>query len=287
MAVTLAIEGPLAPWASGMSERLENLGYKPRTAARHMQMAGQLSRFLQRRGMTTSELTPEVLGMFVRVLHQNRKSRSSRPTPKALEWLVSYLRGLGVVPMPVAPPPQSYEDELCERFRYHLVSERGLLPETAFLYVKTAGLFLADHRERQLCELSASDVSRFMTKRCRVLSVRGAERLATSLRSFLRFAFLEGLISAPLEAAVPSTARWSGAGLPRGLTPKQVRALLASCDRRTAIGRRDYAVLVLISRLGLRAAEVAALSLEDIDWRRRGDRRAGEGKHRGAPTASR
>jgi integrase/recombinase XerD len=203
----------------------------------------------------------------VQVLHQNRKSRSSRPTPKALEWLISYLRGLGVVPMPAASPPQSYDEELCERFRYHLVSERGLLPKTAFLYVKSAELFLADHRERQLCELSASDVSSFMTKHCRILSVRGAERLATSLRSFLGFALLEGLISAPLEAAVPSTARWSGAGLPRGLAPKQVGALLASCDRRTAMGRRDYGVLVLISRLGLRAAEVAALRLEDIDWR--------------------
>lgn len=71
----------------------------------------------------------------------------------------------------------------------------------------------------------------------------------------------------PLAGAVPSVARWSVAGLPRGLTTKQVRALLASCDRRRALGRRDYAILVLLARLGLRAAEVSALRLDDIEWR--------------------
>ena len=106
-----------------------------------------------------------------------------------------------------------------------------------------------------------------MTSQCRQVSIRAAERLATGLRSFLGFALVEGLISAPLTGAVPSVARWSGAALPRGLTSKQVAALLASCDRRRGMGRRDYAILVLLARLGLRAAEVAALRLDDIDWR--------------------
>jgi site-specific recombinase XerD len=91
--------------------------------------------------------------------------------------------------------------------------------------------------------------------------------LATGLRSFLGFALLEGLIAAPLASAVPSAARWSGAALPRALAPGQVATLLASCDRRRPTGRRDYAILVLLVRLGLRAAEVAALRLEEIDWR--------------------
>ena len=106
-----------------------------------------------------------------------------------------------------------------------------------------------------------------MTSQCRQVSTRAAERLATGLRSFLGFALVEGLISMPLAGAVPSVARWSGAGLPRGLTSKQIAALLASCDQRRAMGRRDYAILVLLLRLGLRAAEVSALRLDDIDWR--------------------
>jgi integrase/recombinase XerD len=75
------------------------------------------------------------------------------------------------------------------------------------------------------------------------------------------------LIAAPLASAVPSAARWSGASLPRGLTRGQVTALLSSCDQRQATGKRDYAILVLLARLGLRAAEAAALRLDDIDWR--------------------
>src|SRR5262249_24055257 len=100
----------------------------------------------------------------------------------------------------------------------------------------------------------------------RYLSQRSVERLVNGMRSFLRFALVEGLITAPLADAVPSVARRPGAGLPRGLSPAEVSALLASCDRRRPTGTRDYAILVLLVRLGLRAAEVAALRLDDIYW---------------------
>jgi integrase len=89
----------------------------------------------------------------------------------------------------------------------------------------------------------------------------------TALRSLLGFLRLGGLVSGPLADAVPSTASWRLSGLPRALEPEQLQALLASCDRGSATGRRDYAVLVMLSRLGLRAGEVAALRLEDVDWR--------------------
>jgi site-specific recombinase XerD len=184
-----------------------------------------------------------------------------------LAWLLAYLRDIGVVPAPVPPPPQSWEQELVERYRSYLVAERGLAPETVVEYGRAARLFLVEHPGRELKDLGVADVSKFMTRHCRLLSPKSTERLATGLRSFLGFALLEGLIAAPLAGAVPSAARWSGAALPRGLTPKQVAALLASCDRRRPTGRRDYAILVLLIRLGLRAAEAAALRLDDIHWR--------------------
>lgn len=86
------------------------------------------------------------------------------------------------------------------------------------------------------------------------------------LRALLRFLHVQGLIAEPLAAAVPSVAR-RREDLPRGLAPSQVRLLLESCDRLTSAGRRDYAILVLLSRLGLRCGEVAALELGDVDWR--------------------
>jgi site-specific recombinase XerD len=180
---------------------------------------------------------------------------------------LDFLRDVDVEPPPVTARPRSELDDLIERYREFVLSERGLAPDTVENYVRALKPFLVEHSDRPLHELVAGDVSRFMTRRCQRLSPRGLERLATSLRSFFGFALREGLITLPLGNAVPSAARWTVASLPRGLAPGEVEALLASCDRATTTGRRDYAILVLLVRLGLRAAEVAALRLDDIDWR--------------------
>lgn len=258
----MVMKGPLTPWASGMAEHLKALGYAPFTVNRQLVLVGKLSRFLHRRRLGDSQLSPDVIEAFFRAL-----SGSRPPTSKALAWLLPYLRDIGVVPASVPVPPQSWVEQMIERYRPYLVGERGLAPETVVEYVRAARLFLAEHVGRELKDLGVDDVSRFMTRHCRLLSPKSAERLATGLRSFLGFALLEGLVVTPLAGAVPSAARWSGAALPRGLGREQVAALLSSCDRRRSTGRRDYAILVLLSRLGLRATEVAGLRLDDIDWR--------------------
>lgn len=261
----MAMKGTLAPWASGMAQRLEALGYTPRMVEVHLQFAGGLSKFLQQRGVMAGDLSSELIEEYVGAVRA--KNRSWRPTSKALSWLVDYLRDIQVIATPVVPPALPVQQTLVERYRDFLASERGLEPETVANYVRVVTLFLTVQEGRGLDELTAGDISRFMTSQCRLVSTRQAERLATGLRSLLGFALVEGLISVPLAGAVPSVARWSGAALPRALTSKQVAVLLGSCDRRRARGRRDYAILVLLVRLGLRAAEVSALRLDDIDWR--------------------
>lgn len=261
----MAMTGPLAPWAPGMAEWLTRLGYTPRLVERHLQLAGGLSKFLHRRGLTARDLSQELIEQFAAA--RRAKNRSRRPTARSLSWLVDYLSDIGVATAPAALPVRSEQQVLIERYRDYLTVERGLVPDTAANYVPVVTLFLAAHPVRELHELSAADVSEFMTSQCRQVSTRGAERLATGLRSFLGFALVEGLISVSLVGAVPSVARWIGATLPRGLTSTQVAALLSSCDRRRPLGRRDYAILLLLGRLGLRAAEVSGLRLDDIDWR--------------------
>jgi integrase/recombinase XerD len=260
----MLMEGPLAPWATGMAERLKTLGYAPTTTAGQLQLAARFSRFLQARGLAAGDLSAEVVEEFFADLHA--RHGSSWPTPKAFVWLVEYFDDHGVA---VSAPPgvQSAEDEVVGRFRRYLLDERGLARKTVIGQERTLRVFLAEHPAGALPDLDTGDVSRFVTRRCRDLSTRSAERLVNGLRSFLRFALVEGLISAPLANAVPSVARWSTAALPRGLSRGDVTALLASCDRRRPVGRRDYAMLVLLARLGLRAAEVAVLRLDDIDWR--------------------
>jgi len=260
----MVIEGPLAPWAAQMVERLAELGYSPYTTKDHLALVARLSRSLEERGLSANEVTPVVLEQFCASV---RRGERSKPTPKTFVWLTGFLRDVGMEPLAVPESPPSPTEVLIQRYRRFLLDERGLEPDTVTNYVRSLKVFLAEHSDLELGQLGGGDVSRFMTRQCRRLSPRGLERMATSLRSFFRFALIEGLISVPLGKAVPSAARWSVAGLPRGLTPAQVAALLASCDRSTSTGRRDYAILVLLVRLGLRAAEAAALQLEDIDWR--------------------
>jgi len=260
----MVIEGPLAPWATGMAERLVALGYAPTTRAGQLQLAARFSRFLHARGLTVADLNAGVVEEFFADLHANHGS--SWPTPKAFVWLVEYLNDVGIA-MSAPPGVESPEDEVTGRFRRYLLEERALARKTVIGQERTVRLFLAAHPAIALHDLDAGDVIRFVTLQCRNLSTTSAERLVNGLRSFLRFALVEGLITAPLANAVPSVARWSVAGLPRGLSRREVTALLASCDRRRPMGRRDYAILVLLARLGLRAAEVAVLRLDDIDWR--------------------
>ena len=135
---------------------------------------------------------------------------------------------------------------------------------------RSARLFLAEREGPdglELERLSAADVSSFLARECPKRSVSGARDLVCALRSLLRYLHLAGLIEAPLVWAVPSVADLRDRTLPRGLEPAAVKKLLASCDRRTLVGRRDYAILLLLARLGLRAGEVAAIQLEDVDWR--------------------
>ena len=260
----MVIEGPLAPWVASMAARLGELGYAPGSTRNQLALVAKLSRFLEQQGLGAYDISPVALEQFCSSL--GRSGRSA-PTPKTFVWLVGFLRDIGVEPAAQVDPPHSGADELFERYRRFLLGERGLAPDTVANYVRALTPFLDEQSDRVLKDLGAGDVSKFMTRQCRRLSPRGLERLATSLRSFLGFALKEGLIATPLGNAVSSAARWSVAGLPRGLTPTEVKALLASCDRATPTGRRDYAILVLLVRLGLRAAEAAALRLDDIDWR--------------------
>lgn len=155
-------------------------------------------------------------------------------------------------------------------YRRYLLSERGLSALTVAGYESRARLFLAAREGLEdlgLDELTAADVSGFLARECPLLGVGSAKLLVAVVRSVLRYLHHEGLIAESLDWAVPSVRSVRDRSLPRGLEPAVVAALLASCDRRRTVGRRDYAILLLLVRLGLRANEVARIALEDVDWR--------------------
>lgn len=149
----------------------------------------------------------------------------------------------------------------------YLREQRGVSSLTVDAYVSDARRFLEHRGNGRVRELTASDVSRAVLGEVDGRAAATLRRFACSLRAFLRYAHLSGLIDSDLSAAVLPVAGRQTSLLPLGLTAAQTRALLHSCDRRRAVGRRDYAMIMLMLRLGLRATEVAALQLDDIDWR--------------------
>jgi site-specific recombinase XerD len=148
--------------------------------------------------------------------------------------------------------------------------ERGLLVNTILQYHLFVRKFLLEHfrgRPFLLKTIKASDISAFVLRHAPNESVWTTQAMTTAFRSFFRFLFQKGEVRADLAAAVPTVANWRLSTVPRYLAPKEVKRVLKSCDLGTAIGRRNYAILLLLARLGLRAGEVVALQLEDINWR--------------------
>ena len=157
---------------------------------------------------------------------------------------------------------------LLAEFCMWLVRERGLSAETVRCYGNQVKAFLAAIGGPELVRgLDAGQVTAFMVDHSRDRNSWSAKVMVTSLRAFLRFAHVTGRTLVPLAGAVPAVASWRLAALPQGLPAADVERLLAGCDRQTAVGLRDYAILCLLARLGLRGAEAAGLQLDDIDWR--------------------
>ena len=264
------VAGPLEPYAQGLCSELARQGYAPTSAVNQMKLIAQLSRWMTSEGLTVAELSSDQIERFVLArCEAGCKGRSLSMRMRGL--LLGYLRDLGVVAGEASPIPQTPADELLEDYCRYLLTERSLVPATVRYYTRFARLFLLDvcgDGELDIKKITTGDVTRFALDHCGRRSVGSAKTLIMALRSLLRFLHLEGLTATPLVGAVPAVAPWRPRSLPQGLSPAAVGRLLRSCDRRTATGRRDYAMLIVLVRLGLRAGEVAALQLDDIDWRR-------------------
>jgi site-specific recombinase XerD len=191
-------------------------------------------------------------------------SRESAP----LRRLLAMLREIGVTATR-PPEPRSSQQRLADDYRQYLVRERGLAETSLPNYVPLAEQFLSERfggSEMNLPELTAPDVAKFLQDRARQLSPGRAKLLVTALRSFLRYLRHQGEISIDLAGCVPPVAAWSFSTVPKFLPAGTVQRVLDNCERSTANGKRNYAVLLLLARLGLRACEIVALSLDDIDW---------------------
>jgi site-specific recombinase XerD len=259
--------GPLAPLAGELKGEFVRLGYAVSSATVQLQLAAHLSRWLQAEGLGIDALTGPVIERFLTVRRRDYRHCYSM---QALEPLLAYLRLVGVAPEPVVPEPCSGGERLLARFGDYLSVQRGLSAPVIQAYTRWVGPFVEQvvgaGQQSDLGDLAAEQVQRFLVTHLPGLSCKSAQMTVCALRSFLDFCYVEGIAAVSLAEAVPAVAHRRLSGLPEGLTAGQVVALLGACDRRTAVGCRDYSVIVCLYRLGLRCAETAGLMLDDIDW---------------------
>jgi len=268
--IQVQASGPLAGFAPGFASELLRQGYTANSARLQMHLMAHLSRWLSAEGL-------DVYGLRVTEVERYLSARRAagyvnHRSNKAMRPMLVYLRGLGAAPTPKTSSPDGPVEVMLEHFRHYLIVERGLASTTAHGYVHAVRPFLRDRAlpgglDLDFDHLSSTDVTSFVVARCTLQSPGAAKMTVTALRSLLRFLHVEGVIERPLTAAVPSVAGRRLMGLPKGLEPDQIRRILDSCDRRTRFGCRDFAILIMLVRLGLRIGEVAAFKLDDIDWR--------------------
>ena len=263
------VAGPLAAFASGFVEDLVARGYRPRSAADQLRLVAEVSRWLAEQGLGAGDLTVVAVERFA--AERRASGRSRLRSARALSPLLDYLRELGVAPPAVLAVPSTPAGALVERYSAHLLDGRGLSASSVRNYVGVARVFLSWREAAMgtlaLAELDAAAVSEFVLRESRRSSVGSAKCMVTRLRALLRFLHVEGEVAWDLAGAVPSVASWRLASLVKALDARSVARLLSCCDRRTRVGRRDFAIITVLSRLGLRAGEVAALRLADVDWR--------------------
>jgi len=263
------VSGPLAAEVHEFRAELARKGCAARASQDNAYVLAWLSRWLEAEGLEPAELTADRLERFAR----SRRDEGYRRwrTVRSLRLLLDYLRGKGLVPVVEQPEADDEAGLILDGFGRYLRTERQLSERTVLLRIHLARPFLAalagpDGTVR-LDQASPAAVTRFVAVQSRAYAIGSVKQMTVALRSLLRYLFAEGILDQDLSPSVPPVAGWRMSSLPSGGEDGSVAAMLAGCDRSTVTGARDFAVLMLMSRLGLRACEVARLRLDDLDWR--------------------
>jgi site-specific recombinase XerD len=260
--------GPLGVHIDAYVALLQEQGYSRQSARVHLQVLADFSRWLQRRELSANDIDASTLQRYLRC--RSRFVGEHRGASSALNKLLGMLRDRGIANHDTAPSAIDPVECAKENFKQYLSQERGLSAAILHTYVPVVDQFLRERFGRgstRFSELRATDLTGFIQRHVHDHSPRTAQHMVAALRAFLRHLRLRGDITTDLAVCVPTVANWSYSTLPKFLQPGQVQQVLARCDRRTSVGRRNYAILLLLARLGLRAGEVVAMTLDDIDWK--------------------
>jgi site-specific recombinase XerD len=279
-AVERSRAGPLGPYLDSFIATASRLGYARSTVRERLWLLGDLARWLERESLAAADLQEQVVSHFLK--ERQSKGRSRRSDSLTVRHFLEHLRQKGVVGSPAPALDMSPLHMLQQRYENYLEKERGLAPVTITRYWPFVRRLIAERfgdAPIRFRELVSDDVSCFLLQHARSGSPRVASLMVTALRSFFRFLFLRGETESDLAGAVPAVPQWRLAELPKHLTPEEVEQVIRACERGTPVARRDRAIILLLARLGLRASEVVALELDDVDWRAGVLKVRGKGRH--------
>lgn len=260
--------GRLGPYFEGYRSRLLSLGYSPGTVKGQLSMLGQVGRWMQSAGLEPAQLNEARIEQFLQARHDEGHPKDL--VMRSFVALLDYLRDEHVIAINDEPPGSPLA-QLVGQYREFLISDRGLAPSTVLRYENLARRFLGEHAGAgdglDVSGLTGADVNGFLLVECARVSLGSAKGRVGELRSLLRFMHLRGLTTLALASSVPPVAGWRHTEIPRSLTTADVQRLVEGCDRSDPMGARDYAIVMLLARLGLRSIEIARLELGDVDWR--------------------
>lgn len=265
--LTVGVGGPLEPYAAGFAGSLFDVGFTRLSAANQLRVFAHASRWLKHRGLSASDFTQERALAFLAA--RRRAGYTCWRSPRGIERILAYLRSLDIVPSAPKPEPQSTADRLLSAYAVYMANEQALAPGTIRGRTDVARRFLQEYGSTRLALrlVKPADVRAFLRRLSRQYAATSLAGVGSHLRSLFRFLHATGVICCLLSEAVPSSVGWRDSVVPTGISTADVQRLLRSCDRRTAVGRRDFVLIMLLARLGLRAREVLALQVGDIDWR--------------------
>jgi len=249
---------------------LRAAGYAERTLSKKRSIVASFLRWTRFKQVLLEDLNESHLAAFVKRSPRRRKGRATFELA-ALRLFLKYLRFEAGVSTPAAQIDSSPIGRLHRRYVHYLRNERGLAENSIHVYAPYVHDFLTEvvvsSGSAPPSGLDAGVVRDFLLAHVRDRSSQYSRLLAAALRSFLRFLYLRGETVIDLSLSIPTVKRWSQASVPAVLSAEEVERILCAPDRSTPCGRRDYAILLLLARLGLRAGEVVGLELDDLHWR--------------------
>lgn len=260
-------DGPLGSIVPVYAAFLAKQGYAKNSAHLQLRFLNDLNQWLLQQQLLASDLSEQTIHRYMRSRHKRYRPRNDDSS--ILSRLVYLLHAHGILQKELAQYPDNPHQGVENDYDRYLSEERGLSMTTRSSYLLFIKRFLSTqfgNNPVKFDDLTADDVIRFIRHSAVRLSPKCGGLMVSALRSFFRYLRHRGDIAINLAACVPTIPNWQYSALPKFLQAGQVQQVLSQCDRRTAQGRRDNAILMLLARLGLRACEIVRLTLDDIHW---------------------